>query len=98
AFNVSHEQIVYARERAARLGLTGRVEFVEDDYRNVQGEYDVFVSVGMLEHVGLPDYETFGRVIARSLTDTGRGLLHLLGRNKPMPLNRRPRERIFPGA
>ncbi len=33
-------------------GLDGRVEFVEDDYRNVGGEYDAFVSVGMLEHVG----------------------------------------------
>ncbi len=53
AFNISHEQIAYARERAAREGLADRVEFVEDDYRNVTGTYDCFMSVGMLEHVGV---------------------------------------------
>ena len=35
AFNLSSEQIAYARDRAAREELAGRVEFVEDDYRNV---------------------------------------------------------------
>ena len=52
AFNMSAEQIAYARERARAEGLADRVEFVEDDYRNVRGQYDAFVSVGMLEHVG----------------------------------------------
>ena len=56
AFNVSAEQIAYARARAQAEGLADRVEFVEDDYRNVRGQYDAFVSVGMLEHVGLADY------------------------------------------
>src|SRR5690606_35858165 len=32
-FNISHEQVVYARDWAKRLGLDGQVEFVEDDYR-----------------------------------------------------------------
>ena len=45
AFNISREQIRFARERAAALGLGERVEFVEDDYRTVEGEYDAFVSV-----------------------------------------------------
>jgi cyclopropane-fatty-acyl-phospholipid synthase len=98
AFNVSHEQIVYARERAAREGLSERVEFVEDDYRRVQGKYDVFVSVGMLEHVGLSDYGTFGRVIDSCLTTTGRGLVHFIGRNRPGELNPWIRKRIFPGG
>lgn len=98
AFNVSREQIAYARDRAGREGLADRVEFVEDDYRNVSGVYDVFVSVGMLEHVGKPDYPTFGRVIDRSLSADGRGLLHFIGRNRPMPLNAWIRKRIFPGA
>jgi cyclopropane-fatty-acyl-phospholipid synthase len=98
AFNLSSEQIAYARDRARHEGLDDRVEFVEDDYRNVSGTFDAFVSLGMLEHVGLADYETLGRVIARSLTDTGRGLLHFIGRNRPMPLNAWIRKRIFPGA
>lgn len=98
ALNVSTEQIAYARAKARALGLEDRVEFVEDDYRNVTGTYDVFVSVGMLEHVGLADFPTFGRVIDRALTDRGRGLLHFIGRDRPAPLNAWIRKRIFPGA
>jgi cyclopropane-fatty-acyl-phospholipid synthase len=98
AFNVSTEQIAYARSRAREEGLADRVEFVEDDYRNVSGRYDVFVSVGMLEHVGLADYRAFGEVVERSLTAAGRGLLHFIGRNQPGELNPWIRKRIFPGA
>lgn len=98
AFNISAEQIAYARRRATAEGLADRVEFVEDDYRHVDGTYDVFVSVGMLEHVGKPDYATLGRVIDRSLTAAGRGLLHFIGRTRPAPLNPWIRKRIFPGA
>jgi cyclopropane-fatty-acyl-phospholipid synthase len=98
AFNVSSEQIAYARERAARAGLADRVEFVDDDYRNLGESYDVFVSVGMLEHVGLADFPTFGHVIDRALGADGRGLIHFIGRNQPMPLNPWIRKRIFPGA
>jgi len=98
AFNISSEQIAYARNRAKEEGLADRVEFIEDDYRHVRGTYDVFVSIGMLEHVGAPDYPTLGRAIDRSLSDRGRGLLHFIGRNQPAPINPWIRKRIFPGA
>lgn len=98
AFNISAEQIAYARDRAKAEGLGGRVEFIEDDYREVRGRYDVFASIGMLEHVGLADFPTLGRVIDRALGAGGRGLLHFIGRNQPMPLNPWIRKRIFPGA
>jgi cyclopropane-fatty-acyl-phospholipid synthase len=98
ALNISAEQIGHARNRAKADGLADRVEFIEDDYRNASGDHDVFVSVGMLEHVGMPDYATLGRVIDRSLTDRGRGLLHFIGRNQAAPLNPWIRKRIFPGA
>jgi cyclopropane-fatty-acyl-phospholipid synthase len=98
AFNVSAAQIAFARQRARDESLDDRVEFVEDDYRNVRGEYDVFVSVGMLEHVGPADYAALGTVIDRSLTTGGRGLLHFIGRSRPGALNPWIRKRIFPGA
>jgi cyclopropane-fatty-acyl-phospholipid synthase len=98
AFNLSREQIAWARDRARREGLDSHVEFVEDDYRNVSGTFDAFVSVGMLEHVGLASYDALGRVIDRTLGPDGRGLLHFIGRNKPEPLNAWIRRRIFPGA
>src|SRR6185503_18485386 len=67
AFNISHEQIAFARDKAQREGLGSSVEFVEDDYRNVSGKYDAFVSVGMLEHVGVENYVGLGRVIHQCL-------------------------------
>ncbi|HXE79156.1 MAG TPA: cyclopropane-fatty-acyl-phospholipid synthase family protein [Vicinamibacterales bacterium] len=99
AFNISREQIAWARERALKEGLAGQVEFVEDDYRNVTGRFDVFVSVGMLEHVGRAHYPSLGEVIHRTLDPRhGRGLLHFIGRDAPRPLNAWIRRRIFPGA
>ena len=75
------------------------MEFVQDDYRNVSGRYDAFVSVGMLEHVGPAHYEALGQVIDRSLPPgRGRGLLHFIGRDRPAPLNAWIRKRVFPGA
>ena len=38
AFNISHEQIAFARERARVEGLDDHVEFIEDDYRNIRGQ------------------------------------------------------------
>jgi cyclopropane-fatty-acyl-phospholipid synthase len=99
AFNLSREQLSYARERAVREGLARQVEFIDDDYRNVTGTYDVFVSVGMLEHVGRPHFASLAEVIARTIRrDRGRGLLHFIGRDVPQPLNSWIRRRIFPGA
>jgi cyclopropane-fatty-acyl-phospholipid synthase len=98
AFNISHEQITEARRRAKETGLTQKVEFVEDDYRNISGKYDVFVSVGMLEHVGREHYKELGSVIERSLTENGRGFLHFIGRNQVRAFSRWTRKRILPGA
>ncbi len=98
AFNISHEQIVFARERARSEGLSQRVEFIEEDYRSISGKFDVFVSVGMLEHIGLDHYRGLGSVIHRVIGDSGRGLLHFIGRNYPTPLSRWIRKHIFPGA
>ena len=99
AFNLSHEQIAYARGRASREGLASQVEFIEDDYRNVRGQYDAFVSVGMLEHVGVKHYRSLADVISRVLQrKCGRGLLHFIGRDIPRPLNAWIRRRIFPGG
>jgi cyclopropane-fatty-acyl-phospholipid synthase len=99
AFNISREQIRYARERAAAEGLSDRVEFIEDDYRNVDGKFDAFVSVGMLEHVGRHHYASLAKAIKRVLNPaTGRGLLHFIGRDRPRPLNAWIVRRIFPGA
>jgi cyclopropane-fatty-acyl-phospholipid synthase len=98
SFNISKEQIAYSRDWAKRLGLDGQVEFVEDDYRNLSGTYDAFVSIGMLEHVGKGNYKDLGKLMGRALTPTGRGLVHSIGRDTPQLMNAWIDKRIFPGA
>ncbi len=98
SYNISTEQVAYARQRLRQEGLEDRVEYVEDDYRNITGTYDVFVSVGMLEHVGLTNYPALGKVIDGCLAENGRGLVHSIGRNVPRPMNKWVESYIFPGA
>ena len=98
AFNISREQVAYARERAKQQHLDDRVEFIQDDYRNISGHYDVFASIGMLEHDGRENYAELGRVVRRSLSSRGRGLIHSIGRNHPGLLHPWIVRRIFPGA
>ena len=107
AFNISHEQIAYARDRAKAEGLDGLVEYVEDDYRNIsrnisrnigRDRYDVFVSVGMLEHVGVKHYRELGAIINNTLKPDGRGLIHTIGQNQPIGTNAWVYQRIFPGG
>ena len=102
AFNISTEQVAFAREQAERQGLSDRVEFIEDDYRNIPGpggeRHDAFVSIGMLEHVGREHYPELGRVIASTLSGDGRALIHSVGRSRPQPPNAWLERRIFPGS
>src|ERR1035437_4033289 len=98
AFNISHEQIVFARARAKEQGLTAKVEFIEDDYRNIRGRFDAFVSLGMVEHVGAEHYSQLGRLIHEAIGDSGRGFLHFIGRSSPRPFSLWIRKRVFPGA
>ena len=98
AFNISHEQIQYAQAQARLQGLSDRVEFIERDYRTITGSFDVFVSIGMLEHVGREHYGSLEETIYRSVGDAGRGLIHFIGRNRPEPFSTWIRKRIFPGA
>ncbi len=98
SYNISHEQIRYARAKTKEQGLDSRVTYVEDDYRNIDGKYDVFVSIGMLELVGRNNYRELGRVANNCLKETGRGLIHSIGRNKAELMNAWIEKRIFPGA
>jgi cyclopropane-fatty-acyl-phospholipid synthase len=98
ACNISSEQIAYAREQAEKQGLQERVEFIEDDYRNLSGRCDAFVSVGMLEHVGRSHYAELGRVVDRCLEPEGLGFVHTIGRSRPQRVNPWIERRIFPNA
>ena len=98
AYNNSREQVAYARERAAAAKLDDRVTFVEDDYRKIDQRCDVFVSVGMLEHVGLANFRSLGALIGRVLKPDGFGLVHSIGRSFPNRTDSWITKHIFPGG
>jgi cyclopropane-fatty-acyl-phospholipid synthase len=98
AYNISHEQVAFATSRARSEGLDDQLRYVEDDYRNIEGEFDAFVSIGMLEHVGKRNYAKLGAVVDRCLPKEGRGLIHTIGRNQAKLMNAWTEKRIFPGA
>lgn len=74
---VSAEQQKYARQRCENLP----VNILLQDYREISGQYDRIVSVGMFEHVGRKNYRTFMEVVNRLLRDNGLALLHTIGEN-----------------
>jgi cyclopropane-fatty-acyl-phospholipid synthase len=99
AYNVSAEQLAFAREAAAREGVADRVSFIDADFRSIRGTCDAFVSIGMLEHVGEAEYRALGSVINRVVaTGRGRGLLHFIGRNRVRDFDPWIQRHIFPGA
>lgn len=99
AYNNSAEQIRFARAEAVRRGLDeSQLTFVEDDYRNIDRQFDVFVSVGMLEHVGRKNYRTLGELICRCLKPDGIGLIHSIGRSRPARVDPWIARYIFPGG
>lgn len=97
-YNVARQQIEYARVWAERDGVAHRVEFIDEDYRNVRGIFDKFVSVGMLEHVGKEHFPAFGRIIRERIKPEGRGLLHTIGRVVPRKTDDWIEHYIFPGG
>jgi cyclopropane-fatty-acyl-phospholipid synthase len=98
AYNNSKEQIAFARESAAARQLDRHVTFVEDDYRTINERCDVFVSIGMLEHVGLANFKAMGALINRSLKPDGFGLIHSIGRSFPNRHDPWILKYIFPGG
>ena len=98
AYNSSVEQIAFAREQAVAKKLDRQVTFIEDDYRQIGERCDAFVSVGMLEHVGLAHFEQLGDIIRRSLKPAGTGLIHSIGRSFSSPVDPWIEKHIFPGG
>ena len=96
---LSEEQLAVAVQRAEAAGLSERVKFRLVDFRDVAGPFDRIVSVGMFEHVGVPNFRTFFDSVSRLLTPDGVAVIHSIGRRTP-PTTTNPwiRKYIFPGG
>ncbi|HEY1630741.1 MAG TPA: cyclopropane-fatty-acyl-phospholipid synthase family protein [Rhizomicrobium sp.] len=96
---LSEEQIAIANDRAEKAGLSDRVRFSLTDYRALTGQFDRIVSVGMFEHVGVPNYAAFFAKANALLKDDGAMLLHTIGRlDGPGASNPWITKYIFPGG
>jgi len=96
---LSVEQHKVAERRAAAAGLSERVHFRLEDYRAHRASYDRIVSVGMFEHVGVPQYPEFFAAVRTLLEPEGIALLHSIGRmDGPAATNPWMRKYIFPGG
>jgi cyclopropane-fatty-acyl-phospholipid synthase len=96
---LSTEQLALARRRAETAGLANRARFSLTDYRDVEGDFDRIVSVGMFEHVGRPNFQTYFDQIAKLLKDDGVAVVHSIGRAEG-PAFTQPwiAKYIFPGG
>ena len=74
---ISKEQAKLARERCQNLPVEIRVQ----DYRELDEQFDRVVSIGMFEHVGYKNYDTYMQVVKRALKEKGLFLLHCIGGN-----------------
>ncbi|CAN7533623.1 cyclopropane-fatty-acyl-phospholipid synthase [Phenylobacterium sp. LjRoot225] len=96
---LSTEQLATAQARAEAAGLAGRASFSLTDYRDVEGPYDRIVSVGMFEHVGRPNFQTYFDQVARLLKDDGVAVIHSIGRSEgPSFTQAWIAKYIFPGG
>ncbi len=96
---LSPEQLKVAQRRASERGLSSHVEFRLEDYRALNDRFDRIVSVGMFEHVGLRDYDTYFEVVRRNLKDDGVALIHSIGRmDGRCAMNPWFAKYIFPGS
>ena len=99
AINVSPEQIKIARVHAEAAGVADLVEFRELDYRQLTGQFDRVVSVGMMEHVGIGHFDEYFLKIRELLTPDGYAFIHCIGRmSQPGTTGPFIRKYIFPGA
>ena len=76
---LSVEQAKLGEDRCKNLP----VRFILEDYREYQPDepYDHVVSIGMLEHVGPDNYETYFKCAEKFLAENGIFLLHTIGGN-----------------
>lgn len=95
---LSSHQAEYAQDRVAQEKLEKSITILRADYRNIKGQFDKFVSIGMFEHVGKGFIPTFMEKTRSLLKPGGIGLLHTIGKENNTAGDPWTMKYIFPGA
>lgn len=77
---VSKEQVALGMELCKGLPVELRLQ----DYREVQGQYDAVISIGIMEHIGYKNYRTYMQVANRCLKPDGVAFVHCIGANQSL--------------
>jgi cyclopropane-fatty-acyl-phospholipid synthase len=75
---ISKQQFELARERIKAANLTGQVEVLLMDYRDLTGQYDKLVSIEMIEAVGHRYFDTYFRKCSELLKPDGSFVLQAI--------------------
>ncbi|MEO8200524.1 MAG: cyclopropane-fatty-acyl-phospholipid synthase family protein [Gemmatimonadota bacterium] len=94
---LSHKQYEHIREQIALRKLESQVTVHFLDYRNMQGSFDKFVSIGMIEHVGREFHSAYFQKVAALLKPGGVGVLHMVGKDARIPSDLWLKRYLFPG-
>lgn len=92
---VSKEQVALGMSMCKGLPVELRLQ----DYREVEGQFDAVVSIGIMEHVGYKNYRTYMKVVDRCLKPDGIGFIHTIGGNVSLTSTNQWTEKyIFPNG
>ena len=75
---ISKEQLAFARQRIEKAGLSDKVEFRFQDYRDETGRYDGVVSIEMFEAVGEKYWPTYFSKVRECLKPGGKAGLQII--------------------
>lgn len=96
--NTTTEQVAAMRAEIERRGLADKLKAVEADFREIPGQYDKVVSIGVLEHAGRDQLADVVRAHATCLKPGGLGMLHFIGHVGRYETELYIRKHIFPGG
>ena len=101
---ISRQQHDYAKALFDSMGETGeRITLLQEDYRNLRGQFDKIVSIEMFEAVGLRYYDTYFGACDQLLKPEGSMVLQTITMNEQkFPVYRKRcdwiQKYIFPGS
>jgi cyclopropane-fatty-acyl-phospholipid synthase len=96
--NTTTEQVDWLRGEIARRGLGDKLSVREADFREVDGQYDKVVSIGVLEHAGRDQLAAVVKAHADFLKPGGLGMLHYIGHVGRHDTELFIRKHVFPGG
>jgi cyclopropane-fatty-acyl-phospholipid synthase len=96
--NTTDEQVAAVEAMIRERGMGDRLRVVNADFRDVFGQFDKVVSIGVLEHAGRDQLDDVVRAHAEFLKPGGLGMLHFIGHVGRRDTEFFIRNWVFPGG